>query len=319
MDELLSLDNMRDTKSVLLALLSIGLVCTWIYHLYDKTIYSRQIAETPVKQTTSLTGNLRDSLKKDFVLISHDPGTGSDPGNNKTDSLNKNEELIIKFDQVNRLKNEISTPLNNTTANSADLDLAREKMARLQQKTEELRNDKAVLEEQKKKMTGILEQMTGEIDETEKDVKKLDKENKVLTQKITVASTFSATKLKMSAISTNGSSEKETSEAKKTGKFNLSFVVQNNAVQYNNAELYIVVIKPDGQVLQSQEVWESGSFDTNKGDKKNYTLKMRFEYNKGEPKQLVLSLNAENYPKGNYRMQVYHNGTLIGQAVKKLV
>jgi len=63
---------------------------------------------------------------------------------------------------------------------------------------------------------------------------------------------------------------------------------------------------------------ESGSFDTNKGDKKNYTLKMRFEYNKGEPKQLLLSFECRNFQKGNYKMQVYHNGALIGQTIKKL-
>ena len=98
----------------------------------------------------------------------------------------------------------------------------------------------------------------------------------------------------------------------------LAFVVENKAIQYNNAEVYVVVIKPDGQVLQSQQVWESGSFVSPTGGRKNYSLKVRFEYNKGEPKPLSLTLNAENYQKGNYRMQVYHNGTLIGQTIKKL-
>jgi len=126
MYELLSLGNMKDTKSLLLALLSIGLVCTWIYHLYDKTIYSRQIAGIPVKQAELLTANFRDSLKKNYGLISHDLDARFNSNNTKVDSLNKNEELIIKFDQISQLKNEINTILNNATANSADLDLAQQ-------------------------------------------------------------------------------------------------------------------------------------------------------------------------------------------------
>ena len=164
----------------------------------------------------------------------------------------------------------------------------------------------------------ILDQVNSEVRSEEKDIKKLDVENKTLTKQLTVASTFTASRLRMAAVSTNGGTQQETTEAGKTEKFLLTFEVQNNVIQYNNAEVYVVVIKPDGQVLQSQQVWESGSFDTRNGDKKNYSLKMRFEYNKGKPKQLALTLNAENYQKGNNRMQVNHNGTLNGQTVKKL-
>jgi len=110
-----------------------------------------QIAGIPVKQAELLTANFRDSLKKNYGLISHDLDARFNSNNTKVDSLNKNEELIIKFDQISQLKNEINTILNNATANSADLDLAQQKIDTLRQKAEELRNDKTILEEQKRK------------------------------------------------------------------------------------------------------------------------------------------------------------------------
>ena len=308
---------MKDTKSLLLALLSLGLVGTWIYHLYDKTTYSKQVSQVSAKDPVRAS-NAQDSLKQDYNSIVQKLDTGIDFASSITDTLNNNDQLTAKLELINTLKNDITIILNDPEATAIELDLARQKIATLQQKTEELRNDKTVMEEKKKQMAAIFEKITSEINDEEKNVKKLEEENKEITKKITKASTFTASKLKLRAISNNGNLEKETSEARKTEKFALSFIVENKAIQYNNAEVYIVLIKPDGQVLQSQKVWESGSFALPTGGRKNYSLKVRFEYNKGDPKPLSLTLNAENYQKGNYRMQVYHNGTLIGQTIKKL-
>jgi len=307
---------MKDTKSLLLALLSLGLVGTWIYHLYDKTIYSKQISQVSPKVPV-LVSNTQDSIKQNYNSIVQKLDTGIHFASSITDTIIKNDQLSAKLELINNLKNEIHVILNNPEATAIELDLARQKIKTLQQKSEELKNDKAVMEAEKNQMTAIFEKISSGINDEEKNIRKLEAENKEITQKITKASTFTASKLKLRAISNSGTTEKETTEARKTEKFALSFVVENKAVQYNNTEVYIVVIKPDGKVLQSEQVWESGSFDS-PGGRKNYSLKVRFEYNKGEPKPLTLTLNAENYQKGNYRMQVYHNGTMIGQTIKKL-
>jgi hypothetical protein len=79
-----------------------------------------------------------------------------------------------------------------------------------------------------------------------------------------------------------------------------------------------VITQPDGQLLTS-DAWESSSsIDTRNEGKKRYTRKVKFEYQKGETKRLVFSLNAEDYQKGTYNLQVYHNGYMIGQANKVL-
>nr|MBP7109608.1 hypothetical protein [Chitinophagaceae bacterium] len=60
------------------------------------------------------------------------------------------------------------------------------------------------------------------------------------------------------------------------------------------------------------------SIDTRKEGKKSYTRKVRFDYERGENKKLLFSLNADDYMKGNYKLQVYHNGYMIGQTNKVL-
>jgi hypothetical protein len=57
--------------------------------------------------------------------------------------------------------------------------------------------------------------------------------------------------------------------------------------------------------------------ETRNGTKK-YTRKVRFEYLKGETKQVQFNLSSDDNEKGNYTVQVYHNGYMIGQTKKML-
>ena len=109
--------------------------------------------------------------------------------------------------------------------------------------------------------------------------------------------------------------EQETTSAKKTNKLVVTFALQNNVNEYDNAEVYVVITQPDGKLL-TPDAWESSSsIETHGEGKKRYTRKIKFEYQKGETKRLVFSLNADDYQKGNYNLQVYHNGYMIGQTI----
>jgi len=54
----------KDTKSFLIGMLSVGLVGTWVYHLYDKTQYSQRRTEVYVKDSTAVAQGVQDSLQK---------------------------------------------------------------------------------------------------------------------------------------------------------------------------------------------------------------------------------------------------------------
>jgi hypothetical protein len=50
--------------------------------------------------------------------------------------------------------------------------------------------------------------------------------------------------------------------------------------------------------------------------RKNYTRKIKFDYEKGEQKHLLFSIDTERCQKGVYTFQVWHNGIMIGRQQK---
>ena len=305
---------MRDIKSLLLLLLSAGLVGTWIYHLYDKTVYSLRIKEIFVKDSAAVAEGIRDSLQRIYTIALNDLDTQLESTKNNSDSLKG--QLDFRILELNKLRNEIGDILKNKGANESDLNIARNKINELQRKINDLRSENSNMEQERSRLNNILEQLTTEMKGLEQNVKKLDDENKNLVEKINLASTFVASELRLSAMDVKSAKEQETSQSKKADKFVLSFAVQNNINDYNIAEVYVSVIQPDGQTLQSS-VWESGTISTRSGQRE-FTRKVRFEYHKGEQKKLLFSLESNVFQEGNYTMQLYHNGTLIGQQVRTL-
>jgi predicted nucleic acid-binding Zn-ribbon protein len=306
----------KDIKTLLLAMLSLGLVGTWIYHLYDKTQYSSRRTEVYIKDSVAVAEGIKDSLQKLYVSTIINLDTRLDSTRSNADSLKS--QLNVKLGEIYKLKSEIDGILKNRGASKADLDIARQKITELQQLIDDLKGEKDSMEEEKKQLNNILSQLSGEITGLQQNMKKLGDENKALTEKVNLASVFVASEVKLSPVTVKNDKEQETNQAKKVTKLIASFTVQNNVNEYANADVYVVVIQPNGKVLRT-DAWESFSMDTYNGNKIPYTRKLRFEYNKGEAKHMIFSLDAEDYQKGNYTLQVYHNGYMVGQTVKTLI
>lgn len=297
-------------------MLSVGLVATWIYHLYDKTQYSERRTEVYVKDSAAVAEGIKDSLQKLYVSAIINLDTRLDSTRSSADSLKT--QLDVKLNEIYKLKSEIDGILKKRGASKADLNIARQKIDELQQLINGLKGEKTSMEEEKKQLNNILAQMSGEITGLQQTMKQLGDENKALTEKVNLASVFVASEVKLTPVTIKNDKEQETNQAKKVSKLIVSFTVQNNVNEYANADVYIVVIQPNGKIVKD-DAWESFSMDTHNGNKIPYTRKMRFEYVKGEAKQLLFSLNTDEYQKGNYTLQVYHNGYMVGQTVKTLL
>jgi chromosome segregation ATPase len=296
----------KDIKTLLLAMLSVGLVGTWIYHLYDKTQYSSRKTEVYIKDSVAVAEGIKDSLQKLYVSAIINLDTRLDSTRSSADSIKS--QLNVKLGEIYKLKGEIDGILKNRGASKADLDIARQKISELQQLIDDLKGEKDSMEDEKKQLNNILSQLSGEISGLQLNMKKLGDENKALTEKVNLASVFVASEIKLSPVTIKNDKEQETNQAKKVSKLIASFTVQNNVNEYTNADVYIVIIQPNGKVLK-----------TYNGNKIPYTRKLRFEYIKGEAKHMIFSLNADDYQKGNYTLQVYHNGYMVGQTVKTLI
>ena len=306
---------MRDLKPLLLVLLSIILIFTWAYHFYDKSTYVHQSTELSVKDSTSVGRAIRDSLKNLYAAAILELDTRLDSSQENTALLQN--RLATRLDEIEQLKSEIRNILSKQNFTAEDLVEARKKIAELQQKVDQLSGQKLSMEEEKKQLSNTLLQLTQNVDSLQMNIRRLSLENEALNEKVSLASVFVASEVKIDAVESRGAAEESTSQAKRADKFIASFIVQNRVNNFTSAEVTTVLVKPDGQVLQST-VWDSGSFDARNEGKKNYTRKIKFDYEKGEEKHLLFSIDTERCQKGVYTFQVWHNGILIGKATKTL-
>ena len=306
---------MRDIKTLLIVLLSVGLVSTWVYHLYDKTMYSQRRTEVYIKDSAAVADAIKDSLNKIYSATIRELDNRLNYSRVNADSLQI--RLESRLNEINRLKSEIGGILNKRDFSKKDLGEARQKIGELQQKVDELNGQNITMEEEKKQLTEVLDQLTQNVDTLQRNIRRLSNENESLNEKINLASIFIASEIKIEAMDVNGQGEEPTSQAKRTDKFVASFIVQNRVNQFPNVELTTVLLKPDGQVLQNS-AWDSGNFETKNDGKKSFTRKIKFDYEKGEQKNLLFTIDTEKCPKGTYTFQVWHNGIMIGQAIKTL-
>lgn len=297
-------------------MLSVGLVGTWVYHLYDKTQYASRRTEVFIKDSTAVAQAVQDSLQRIYAHTINNLDAELD-STKSTAGLLKGE-LNTKLAEIYRLRTEIAAILKRNNFKKEDLDLARKKTVELQQLVAELQSKNTSIEEEKKQITDVLDKVNVQVKNLEGNVQRLDQENKVLTEKVNLASAFVASELKLSPVAVKNDKEQETNQARKASKLVISFVLQNNVTDYNNADVYIVITQPNGRIMKNDDVWETSTMNLQSGGRISYTRRIRFEYQKGESKKLLFSLNPEEYLQGTYTLQVYHNGYMIGQIMKNL-
>ncbi|MBL7746742.1 MAG: hypothetical protein JNM19_04900, partial [Chitinophagaceae bacterium] len=184
---------MKDTKTLLLAMLSLGLVGTWIYHLYDKTQYSNKRNEVYIKDSIAVAQGVQDSLQKIYSQTIHTLGAELDSTKNKEGVLKG--ELGNKLAEINRLRTELAAILKRKDFNQADLAQARRTKIELELRVAELQNRNITIEEEKQQIAAVLDKVTVQVKSLETNNQQLGNENKVLTEKLQQASTFMASEL----------------------------------------------------------------------------------------------------------------------------
>ncbi|HZJ60243.1 MAG TPA: hypothetical protein VFD24_08195 [Chitinophagaceae bacterium] len=302
---------MRDSKNLLLLLVSVGLMGTWIYHLYDKSRYSNHLAQVLVKDTMATQEAVRDSLQKLFT----DKTRELDTTKSLTDSLRGS--LDSTMSKIFDLRRQISGILKNRNATNADLKRARELITEYQERIEEMKAQNADLETERTRLNGVLTELSDEVKGMQENINRITNENKQLTETISEASTFIASDMRLSVVTTkSGDRETEVTSARKADKIIFSFTLQNNIANTASYDVYVVIVQPDKKVLQT-DVW-GDHFDTKAEGAKPYTTKVRFEYNKGERKKILYTIQPDNFLSGIYTMQIYQNGVSLGETTKQL-
>jgi myosin heavy subunit len=303
---------MKDSKNFLLILVSAGLMATWVYHLYDKSHYSNHQVEVLVKDSLATQEAIKDSLQKLFDEKNFELDTTKIATDSLKGTLDSTRLKIFE------LRKQIGDILKNRNATKTDLKKARDLIAEYKERVEEMKSENNDLETERNRLNGVLTQLNGEMKGLQENIQKITQENKELAETINQASTFIASEMRLSAVTTkSGNKETEASAARKADKFIFSFTLQNNIAKSSFYDVYVVITQPGNKVLQT-DVWGADYFVSKTEGTKPYTAKVHFEYNRGEKKKILYTLQPDNFLPGTYVMQVYQNGISLGEATKLL-
>jgi len=303
---------MRDSKNLLLLLVSVGLMGTWVYHLYDKSRYSNHLSQVLVKDTMATQEAIRDSLQKLFA----EKTIELDTTKTLTDSLKG--RLDSTMSKIFELRRQIGAILKNRNATNTDLKKARELISEYQERIEEMKAQNTDLETERARLNGVLTQLNDEMKGLQDNIEKIANENKELTETINEASIFIASDMRLSIVTTkSGDKETEVTSARKADKIIFSFTLQNNIATTTSYDVFVVIVQPDNKVLQT-DAWVPDHFDSKTEGSKAYTTKVHFEYNKGERKKILYTIQPDIFLSGTYVMQVYQNGVSLGETSKQL-
>ena len=194
---------MRDSKNLLLLLVSVGLMGTWVYHLYDKSRYSTHLAQVLIKDTMATQEAVKDSLQKLFA----EKTSELDTTKTVTDSLKG--RLDSTMSKIFDLRRQISDILKNRNATNTDLKKARELISEYQERIEEMKAQNTDLETERTRLNGVLTQLNDEMKGLQDNVEKITNENKELTETINEASIFIASDMRLPLLRQNPRTRKQ--------------------------------------------------------------------------------------------------------------
>lgn len=294
---------MKDSRNILLLVVSLCLVGTWAYHIYDKNKYIQEPETVVKKDTVADELRINDSIRKRYAATL----SQLDSGRRAKDSVYSTYGSA--GNEIDSLQNEIYTILNNKIITKEDLRRAGEKIKELQGKLQaSVRPDtQAVLSEVKPPIP----QNTPALNEP-----KMKQEPTVTvkekTETATVTAVLNTTGISIRAINAD-SKDQTTTKADAAGFFSISCQLQNSSVSFNDTEVYIVLSDPQGNVIQDDQ-WQAGMFLSRTNGRIPYSRKSSFSYTKAEIKRITANIKPAEIGQGLYSLQIYHNGSRIGKA-----
>ena len=296
-------------KNLIIGLLAAGLLGTWGYLLWSKNKDNDEKQQL-VASNTSLETE-RNSIKDmyDAAVYRLDSITGAN-NNLQGEKSALEKDIDAKRAEINRI-------LRDNKATKADLAKARTLIAELNNQIATLQAENARLTGENQELTANNAQLTSEKQVLEQNLQTSKMEKDELSQTVDVGSTFSASNIQITPVNErkNGK-EKVTSTAKRVDKLVVSFAVENRIAKSGPADMYLMVTAPDGKVIT--DATNGGTLTTRTDGDKQYTAKIPVEYTQGTRKDVQFPIKQSDFQRGDYKIEIYHNGFKIGEGTRTL-
>ena len=285
---------MKDTRNILLVIVSMCLVGTWVYHLYDKNKYANTDVLLPVKDSLAEQTKANDSLRVAYNGLLRQIDSSRSVAVVDTSFV----PLDSTSNAIDSLRNEIAAILAINNITKEDLRRAEEKIKQLQQRLSASSSTPVTVSTEIKNTTAPV---TNRVE--------------TISKPIAEEPVFTASAISVRAMQSG--KEQVTANADATGYFSIACTVQNPTASFSDTEVYMALIDPSGDVVQD-DPWQSGMLTTAASDRIPYTRKSKISYAKGDAKRIAMNLKLATYDKGTYSVQFYHNGIRIGRTNLRL-
>lgn len=253
-----------------------------------------------------------------------------------------NRELVQEFElEKEDLENEYTTfarqydELKMTVANDSLAVLLEQEQLKTQRLLEELRTVKSTnaseIRRLKKELATLRKVMIGYINQIDslnrltarqqkeiqdvtrkynaasRQISDLSAEKETLNEKVALAAQLDVTNIRIEPQNKRG---RQTDKVKRTVKFKIDFtIVKNITAETGERTLYVRITKPDNSVLTKNDA-NTFAYENRQLP---YSIKKYIEYT-GEEQAVTVYWNVEEYLyAGEYRVDIFADGTLIGQ------
>src|ERR1700761_6319549 len=301
----------KDYKNLVIGLLAAGFLGTWGYLLWNNNkqeqVQTQQ--QTQIAKVTDEKGQLQKNF--DDALVRLDSLTGT---NNKlTASVNE------KDGQVANLKKQIRGLLSKNNLTKAEEAKAQSLIKELNDKVSNLEQQVAQLTQDNQQLTADKQQLTQDKQQLTTDLSTTTAAKQDLEKKVDVASTLNASNIMITPMhERKDGKDKETTTARKVNKLVIGFDVSNRIAQTGQTDVYVCITGPDGKPV-SVPALGSGNFTTRDDGDKIYTAKVPVDFEQGKMKSVQFAWKQNSaFQRGNYKIQIYHNGFLIGEGTREL-
>jgi peptidoglycan hydrolase CwlO-like protein len=298
----------KNYKNGVIAVLAAGLLAVSGYLIYSKNNSSQTIQqqETQIAKVTDEKSDVQTSFDASLSRLD----------SMSTVNTGLESKLTEKNNEITQVKAEIRSILNKKNATAAELGRAKTLIASLNDKISSMEMDIAQLKQDNQLLNNDNVVLKQEKEVLNQNLTATTQVKESLEKKVDIASTLNASNIIITPIKIkNSGKEKVSTTAKRVDKIVVNFDVDNRIIQTGTTDVYVLVLGPDGKAINTG----TETFNTRDDVPMAYTAKVAVDLETAKKKNVEFAFTpGVNFQQGNYTVQIYQNGFLIGQGVREL-
>ena len=298
----------KSYKNVVIGVLAAGLIAVSAFALFtnNQTKQTAQQQDVQIEKVSAEKMDIQSSFDASLARLD----------SMSTVNTGLESKLTEKNNEIASAKAEIRSILNKKNATASELGRAKTLIASLNQKISSLENDIAQLKQENQLLNNDNVVLKQEKEVLNQNLVATTEIKQNLEKKVDVASTLNASNIVITPINVkNNGKEKVSTTAKRVDKIVVNFDVDNRIIQPGTTDVYVLVLGPDGKAINTG----SETFSTRDAVSLAYTAKVSVDLETAKKKNVEFAFTpGSNLIQGNYTVQIYQNGFLIGQSTKEL-